>query len=118
MIAAPLITEKAMPRFGINLHLKRYFLGRQFSFDLVHLIQGNQLILSAEEKIHRTFSLTRARERARIAHCDTSAVKGYRAFHILIMMGRRQIREPPAHAKANHADGIGLDVALRLEMRN
>src|SRR6266511_4468611 len=53
MIAASIVAEKAMPRFGINLHLKRYFLGRKFSFDLVHLIQGNQWIFSAEEKIGR-----------------------------------------------------------------
>src|SRR6266508_1000733 len=118
MIAASIVAEKTMPRFGINLHLKRYFLGRQFSFDLVHLIQGNQWIFSAEEKIHRTFNLTRARERARITHRDAAAVEGHRAFHIFIMMGRSQIREPPTHAKADDAKGAGLDVALRLEMRD
>src|SRR5262245_7777124 len=103
MVAAAIVAEKSVPRVRIDFHLKRHLLRRQFGFDLVNVIHGNQLIFSPEEKVHWALDLTCARKRARVSQGNTAAVIGRGAFYGAVMMCRGQISKPSTHAKADHA---------------
>ena len=114
VVARPLITEKAMGRFGIDLHLKILFLVGQFGLDLVYVIRRNHRILATEEKMDRTTDLARPQERAGVTHGNGPAVKHNRRLHVLAVMRRRKISKTTSHAETSHANGTRLHLSSAL----
>lgn len=70
MIAFPLVAEKAMGRFRIDLEHEILLLIRERLVNLFHMVLRDQGVLTSEEELDRAVDLAGAIQRAGITHGD------------------------------------------------
>jgi len=64
MITLPIITEKAVARFRIDLERKIFLIVRQRFVDCIHVFLGDEGVLAAKKEAHGAVDLARTFQRA------------------------------------------------------
>src|SRR5919109_2841076 len=116
VVAWPLVAEKTVRCFGIQLYLKVLLLVGQLGPDLRHMICRDQWILPAKKEIDRTADFACPSERTGTTHGDTTTIEGNGRLDIFVVMRRGKIGKAPPHAETGDANRASFEIALGLQV--
>ena len=112
MITLPIITEKAVSGFRIDLEREVFFIVREGLVNCINVLLGDEAVLAAKQEGHAAVDLTRTFQRAWFAQGDSPPIEDHSRFDVLVVMRRGEVGKTPSHAKPRHPDGPLLYIAL------